>query len=76
MDEHATPIGETSGISEDKGIMRRRLGRGLNALLGGAVPDAQSNEPAADSEAAQTPTDEISVELDRAQSVPAAQRVR
>lgn len=63
MDEHATPIGESSGTSEDKGNMRKRLGRGLNALLGGALPEAQANEPPTDSEAAQTPANEISVDL-------------
>lgn len=63
MDEHATPIGETSSAPEDKGPVRRRLGRGLNALLGGTVPDTPSNEPQADAEAAQTPASEISVEL-------------
>src|SRR5688500_11841274 len=63
MDEHATPIGESSSNPEDKGNMRRRLGRGLNALLGGALPEAQANEPPADSEVVQTPANEISVEL-------------
>jgi ParB family chromosome partitioning protein len=63
MDEHATPIGESSGTSEDKGHMRRRLGRGLNALLGGAMPEAQGNEPTSESAAAQAPANEISVEL-------------
>jgi ParB family chromosome partitioning protein len=63
MDEHATMTGETTGIPDDKGTMRRRLGRGLNALLGGSVPEGQANEPAADAEAVQGPTDEISVEL-------------
>jgi ParB family chromosome partitioning protein len=63
MDEQATPISESTGTPEDKGHMRKRLGRGLNALLGGALPDAQGNEPAADADEAQTPANEISVEL-------------
>lgn len=63
MDEHATPIGEASSTPEDKSGMRRRLGRGLNALLGGAIPEAHTNEPPTESEAAHVPTSEVSVEL-------------
>ncbi len=63
MDEQATPNFESPESAQDKGVMRRRLGRGLNALLGGAVPDSQANELAGDSEMAIKPSDEISVEL-------------
>jgi ParB family transcriptional regulator, chromosome partitioning protein len=63
MDEHATPCIELPGVSQEKGVMRRRLGRGLNALLGGAVPDSQSTEPDSDQELAIKPTDEIAIEL-------------
>lgn len=62
MDEHATPAVESHDSPQDKGAMRRRLGRGLNALLGGPVPDSQSNLPA-EGEAALHATDEISVDL-------------
>jgi ParB family chromosome partitioning protein len=62
MEEHATPTVETPDSTQEKGAMRRRLGRGLNALLGGAVPDSQSNDPANPEFAIQA-TDEISVEL-------------
>ncbi|MCA9072145.1 MAG: chromosome partitioning protein ParB, partial [Planctomycetaceae bacterium] len=65
MDEHATPNVDTpSDAAQDKGVMRRRLGRGLNALLGGAVPDSPAGEaPANDAETELKPSDEISVEL-------------
>ncbi len=64
MDEHATSTVEAqSDSSPEKGAMRRRLGRGLNALLGGSVPDSEANELAANPETALKPTDEISVEL-------------
>lgn len=67
MDEHATPTVDTpTDATQDKGV-RRRLGRGLNALLGGAGPESQIGElPAAaagDGEPTLKPTDEISVEL-------------
>ena len=45
MDEHATAAVETQSENpQDKSVMRRRLGRGLNALLGGAVPDSPADE--------------------------------
>lgn len=64
MDEHATPAVDTpSDAAQDKGVMRRRLGRGLNALLGGAVPDSQTDDAPTDAETEIKPTDEISVEM-------------
>ncbi len=64
MDEHATLTAENQSENpQDKGVMRRRLGRGLNALLGGAVPDSQSNEASDENAAGPNATDEISVDL-------------
>ena len=60
MDEQATLMVENP--SQDKG-MRRRLGRGLNALLGGGAVEAAGDEPAKISETVIKPTNEISVEL-------------
>ncbi len=64
MDEHATSAVETQSENpQDKSVMRRRLGRGLNALLGGAAADSQSGEVAEENSAAIKPTDEIAVQL-------------
>ena len=43
MDEQAKSMTEGIVSIEGQGFVRRRLGRGLSALLGGSSPDAQSD---------------------------------
>ena len=62
MDGQLTPTVESQDSAQDKGAMRRRLGRGLNALLGGAASDSSLSPPPGE-EGAVHATDEVSVEL-------------
>lgn len=59
MDDH-----NTATINSENGTIKRRLGRGLNALLGSAADEELIDEPVAQpSSASLPPADEISVEL-------------
>lgn len=63
MDEQATlTVDNPEDAPQDKGV-RRRLGRGLNALLGGAVPEDQAQGEVAEGEIPLRGADEIAVEL-------------
>jgi len=67
-DQNQTPAENPAEQSETSGTPRRRLGRGLNALLGRGGMDAESDDPNQDPAGSSEPTvpveqDEIDVDL-------------